>query len=268
MKIIIGIFFACLLTPPNAISDDLTGSLMNDDKVLADTLNRQREIDPDRPQFPPIDEVKNIKNRRGILERTGFNVYIGFAAADRNNDDLNSSYESMESAYGINSHIKFPGSGYTVHLGLRLRMPDNVNLLWEYFYGGDPSDNRYSYSTASLSALYAINPAKGISLLIGPGYALQRIRASRSYYLSLSSDGTYLERLKLDSGRQWGVPLTAFLEIRPNIDSPRFSLFVSMRYMMGPSTVADQQLPYGDQIASLKIDMTGTRLSAGIGLGF
>jgi hypothetical protein len=227
----------------------------------------QPQRDLNRPRFPSPEQIAKIKNRQEVIHYPGVGFNFGMAVTSCGNSDLNQSYANMESAFGTVNPRSFSGSQISYTFGFRLRFSRSISAWWEHVYGGTPAENEFRISSVSLSLLYTLAPEGVASLSIGIGAGPTRIRAMREYDDPIGYE-TYLEKIELDTGQRWTFPLIALLEIRPSPAFPRHSLFVSMRYVIGPTITETVDLSYGNITAPIKIDMSSVRLTAGIAIAF
>jgi hypothetical protein len=265
-KMLIAILLFCIAAPDKTKAQNFSNNYPQ--KAGIDTAEIQTEDDPGKPRFPSKEQLEKIKKRQEILGKSGINVYIGYAAVHRKNVDLNSSFTSMESEFGFQSSNEFNTWWNSVNLGFRARFTENFSLLWEYLFGGEPSDNDFRLSSASICALYTFLPKAPVSLSFGPGLALQRIKASRDYSQPVGSNGAYLVKLNIDTGNKLCYPMMALLDIKADPVHPRYSFFMSMKYVFGPKETVTQQVYAGNPPSTIEVDMTNISLSAGMSVGF
>jgi hypothetical protein len=265
-RILIILILFNLVLSGKAVSQGSASSQSGNGIVAIDSAGAQFNGDTIKPTFPSPDQIKKITSTREILGKSGINVYMGYAASSRNNSDLNQSFSSMESGFGINLPKQFPGSASSFTIGLKYRIDKHSGILWEYVYGGSPSDNNYRLSLVSLCATYTFLPEKFVSITLGAGGAVQRLKALRKYNHSLGN-GSYLDKLHLNSGKQWGMPLIVLIELKPSPSNTRYSLFVSLRHILGPEVTVEQRVG-SNQVSTLTADMNSNQITTGLAVGF
>lgn len=266
LKILIVLLFLKFASPVYALSADSVKSPSGPRGVFSDTARIHYPVDPDKPKFPPEDQIRNIKEKREVARQSGINVYFGFARTFKNNSDISESFDNIESAFGFSDPQTFPDLGNSFTMGMRYRFVKNFGLLWEYLYAGKPSDNQCRLSSTSLSAMFTFFPDKILSPSLGVGVATQKIKAMRIYSRGISN-GARLDKIDFDTGPHWGVPLTALLEFKPIPADAKFALFAAMRYVYGQKISVDQQVNGTEILSTFKIDMSNSRFTAGIAIG-
>ncbi len=226
-----------------------------------------------KPKFPPPEKRKKITARQRVLERyPQISVTGGVLFRSQNNTKLDETFGRLESGYGFQSGDRFPRNLFSATFGMRLYVMRELSLSAEY----SPGSNGVM-SVFNISGLYSVYQKKDISVSIGFGRTIQRLKAERDYSYRLDYDSPYgnqpvtLQKIKIDTGEQDGWLFSAILDVWGQVTGETTGLFLAINYIDAPIVRDTIHLPYHSEtteVPKLEISMSGWSISAGLTFTF
>lgn len=269
MRILTMILGLSLFGPPGAGSQPLSGHAPAESSCGTALRHRSgnHAQSSDKPKFPPLDEARKITKRQRVITYPRLSINAGIAFRRQNNALLSESFAIIESDLGVPTTREFSDYQRGVFtLGLRLHVSRTFAFWWDYAYRGGPRSNEYRVGAINFSALYTFTSAESPVLIsVGPGVALQSLKARRDYYYTLTDSGI-LKHIEVETRRGTGFSMTALLELRnPRaVSAPR--VYICGRYVID-SDRSETGFAYtnsGAKSATVRTRMRGYWLTAGV----
>lgn len=198
--------------------------------------------DTTRPDFPPEDQIKEMKNREAVVSYPHFTVNLGLALRKLSTSALEATYRQFEERLGASRGSTFEESKISSDIGSRVHFSKTI-AIWLQYKSTGVSDDRQptsdindglDFSTVSLSILYSIfNPQGRVALSFGIGIASQKFEAKRTYSQMINDD-TKLDDITVITKRHSAVPVTILLDF-PRPDQSRVTFQLGAQYMIAPN---------------------------------